>query len=66
MPINSEWVEPEELLTHKDVTVWLTYKDDDVARKERALEIVMDLTGIFDRVKAEREKQYVAVGIEQQ
>lgn len=30
MPYSTEWVEPEELLTHKGVTVWHTYKDEDV------------------------------------
>lgn len=30
MPYNSEWVEPEEVLTHGDVTIWSTYKNDDV------------------------------------
>ena len=43
MPINSEWVEPEELLTHKDVTVWLTYKDDDVNQGARSCWYTMDV-----------------------
>ena len=30
MPYATEWVEPEELLTHKGITVWNTYKDDEV------------------------------------
>jgi hypothetical protein len=32
MPMNSEWVMPEVFLVHKEVTVYHTYKEDDVSQ----------------------------------
>lgn len=33
MPYRTEWVEPEIFLTHKGVTVWHCYKDDEYDRR---------------------------------
>lgn len=35
MPTSSEWVEPEVFLSHNNVTVYHTYKDDDIGQGAR-------------------------------
>lgn len=30
MPYSNEWVEPEVMLAYRGVTVWYTYRDDDI------------------------------------
>ena len=49
MPYATEWVEPEELLTHKGVTVWHTYWDDEVEQGINGYWFTLDaLVGLVD------------------
>lgn len=42
MPYTSEWVAPEKLLKHKGVTVYHTYKDDEIDQSQRWYHFVTD------------------------
>lgn len=44
MPVSIEWIEPEVFLTHGDVTIYHTYKNDDVTQGENTYWFTADNT----------------------
>lgn len=44
MPFRTEWVDPDIALTHKGVTLWHLYKDDDIENGPRTYTFALDPT----------------------